>query len=745
MLELRGWLRRVGGGGEGAAAHSEALAELSLTPDDSQLRAPRFFLCDRAAELREREEALRLAAQAGAGAAEPDQQEDQAGPLHAEPAAADGAKDRKSSGSWLAAAAAAVISQSFAQAPASPKEEEECNPQPAAQPLSEDQAAIRLQAVMRGMLVRRRLAAEREEEEAFLGMRPPLGAAADARAATLAADALNAQRRRQLRIRYGTEQAAARAPVREALLLREGPALREAIQTKLLSWVTLNRVAESGEYPDLPSEAQGGIASILDAPEPQPEPAKGAKTAAKTAAKPAGKAAAALSPPPDSVPLASLQLALSAFASTWASMDEHDNAQQTHVVSLLEDVLRPSVVAQLRGEVEADVRQIIQDLRLANQAERAARPAMSAKGAKKPAPVAKAAAAPPRSAVTHATTKGRGGGKDLTADVPLETLCAELHAAGILRLDLSHALSLQQLLAPPPLLAAPVPVDAASGVAAKAPPAKKGAPVSAPPPPPHACLADCVDVLVEHLVMPLGIASPMGRGVLLVGAKGAGTTLLALAAAAAAGAAVLDLTPAVNDGCEAFAGKALGALLVHKAFKVARALAPAVILVDDAHTLFSLDKKATPEGAAEPFNRLRRDVMREAAALQPCDRVALLAATSDPAALLGKDAAGIGALFAAVAQLPSPDDGARRQLWRAFGADELQAATLSALSEGRSAGQIKACAAALPSTQRVLEALLLLGPPFAEEEEASAKAVADVRAAIEAAGRAAPLASTGKR
>ena len=59
-----------------------------------------------------------------------------------------------------------------------------------------------------------------------------------------------------------------------------------------------------------------------------------------------------------------------------------------------------------------------------------------------------------------------------------------------------------------------------------------------------------------------------------------------------------------------------------------------------AHTLFSLDKKATPEGAAEPFNRLRKDVMREAAALQPCHRVGLLAATSDPASLLGKDAAG---------------------------------------------------------------------------------------------------------
>jgi SpoVK/Ycf46/Vps4 family AAA+-type ATPase len=257
--------------------------------------------------------------------------------------------------------------------------------------------------------------------------------------------------------------------------------------------------------------------------------------------------------------------------------------------------------------------------------------------------------------------------------------------------------------------------------------------------------------------------------VLLCGGRGAGKSLAAEAAAAAAGAAIIDLTPSRTDTLPAFSGKAGATMLAHKAFKVAKALAPSIILIDAAETLLSSDKKIIG-GGTEPYNRLKKDIFKEAAALVPSDRVIVLALTSDPAAAAGKEVAVLGAAFDAVLHIPPPDDAARRALWPALARTKgivaaslldvpIDWASVALLSEGCTPGEmltaLRAASATATAARRgmrtedVLNAVAALGPragaPVAEKARTD---VVDALRAASAAARvpgAAPPAAAGAK
>ena len=622
---------------------------------------------------------------------------------------------------------------------------------------------MRIQSAARGLLARRRVAAERAEEDAFLGMTPAFGDDAAAVVALHAAAAGIAQSRRALTLQYAQQFAASKAPTYDRLLLAEGPALRESIRAKLLAWVNANRSPETGDYPVLPAE-DAEVSAILDAPPPEPPGAKGAKAKpAAAAAKPAAaskKGPVVFAPPKGTAAATALRAAAATYMGAWTSPPDGaaapgGEAGDAWRVDLLEGALRPLLVAHTRAQVAAEVRDVIATMRAANEAERAARPPTAPKGgakggakaapaaAKKPPPVAAAAAA----AAPESAAKVKGPAvKDLTADVSLELLASELLAEGILRLDTaSHSFS--DIVAPRPVLAAPMPADAVAPPAAKAAPAKKGAAQAAPAVLPVACVADVIDSLIEHAVLPLVLPSPptLPRGVLLAGAAGSECGSLAMSVATAAGAAVIDLTPTRTNGKLAYSGKAGGVMLAHKAFKVARALAPSVVLVTDAHLLFSTDKRtAAGVPCSEPLNRLRKDFMREAAALVPGDRVLVVLATTDPAACIGKDAQGLGAMLSLALHVPLPGYGDRFALLQKLGAADPVVGPLAQLTNGRTSGHIAQCwqaaAAGKPgaalTVQDVVPYLAALGPPDADADAACADALAEVTAAIASAQQA---------
>ena len=741
MLELRAWLRREGGGPAGAGALASALAELKLTPQDAALVVPKAFVAHRAAEMGDRASRLTQLAAAYTPAApvlevgDDDVLVDDEDDEVVEPAAG-----RHQDGDDTPADEAPATGDA----------------------LTVDLAAVRIQSAARGLLARRRVAAERAGEDAFLGMRPASGDDATALAALHAAAAGIEQTRRGLTLQYAQQYAASKAPTYDRLLLVEGPALRESIRAKLLGWVNSNRHAETGDYPDLPAE-DSEVSAILDAPPPEPPAAKGAK-AKQAAAKPAAaakKGPPVFAPPKDTAAAVALRAAAATYTGAWTAPPDGPAAPGGEVgdawrTDLLEGALRPLVVAHTRSQVAAEVREVIVTMRAANEAERAARPPTAPKGGakggkqpppKKAAPVA-AAPAGAAAAAPESAAKAKGPApKDLTVDVPLEQLAAELLAEGILRLDTARQ-SFSDIVAPRPLLAAPVPADAVAPPAAKAAPAKKGAAQAAPAVLPVACVADVIDSLLEHAVLPLVLPSSptLPRGVLLAGAAGSECGSLAVSVATAAGAAVIDLTPTRTDGKLAYSGKAGGVMLAHKAFKVARALAPAVVLVTDAHLLFSTDKRtAAGVPCTEPLNRLRKDFMREAAALVPGDRVLVVLATHDPAACLGKDAQALGAMLSLALHVPLPGYGDRLALLQRLGAADPVAGQLAQLTAGRTGGHIARCWAAAASgkpgggavsVQDVVPHLAALGPPDEDADAACADAVAEVAAAIAAAQQA---------
>jgi hypothetical protein len=731
VLELRAWLRREGGGPAGACALAASLAELKLTPQDTALVVPKAFVAHRAAEMADRAARLTHLAQLYTP---------QAPVLD------------------VCEADEVLVDDDEAEEPAAAAQQEsadeaaEAGDGPAPHALSDDLAAVRIQAAARGLLARRRVAAERAEEDAFLGMTPAFGDDAAAVVALHATAADIAQSRRALTLQYAQQFAASKAPTYDRLLLAEGPALRESIRAKLLAWVNAHRSPETGDYPDLPAE-DSEVSAILDAPPPEPPAAKGAK-ARSAAVKPAAaskKGPVVFAPPRDTAAATALRAAAATYASAWTSPPA-DGAGDAWRRDLLEGALRPLLLAHTRAQVAAEVREVIATMRAANEAERAARPPTAQKGgakgkpppaaAKKAAPVVAAAAAPESSAKVKVPAA-----KDLTADVPLEQLAVELVAEGILRLDTTEGDSFSSIVAPRPVLAAPVPADAVAPPAAKAAPAKKGASQAAPAAFPVACVADVIDSLIEHAVLPLVLPSPptLPRGVLLAGAAGSECGSLALSLATAAGAAVIDLTPTRTDGKLAYSGKAGGVMLAHKAFKVARALAPSVVLVNDAHLLFSTDKRtAAGLPCTEPLNRLRKDFMREAAALVPGDRVLVVLSTTDPAACLGKDPQGLGPMLSLALHVPLPGYGDRLALLQHLGAADPVAGQLAQLSSGRTGGHIVKCWQAAASgkpvatvaVQDVVPHLAALGPPDVDADAACADAVAEVTAAIASARQA---------
>ena len=86
--------------------------------------------------------------------------------------------------------------------------------------------------------------------------------------------------RRALAAQYRTALRDAAAPTAGALAAREAPLLKEKYREALVEWVVLNRDAETGAYPDLPTPERGGVKAILDPPEEADDVAAAAAAAA---------------------------------------------------------------------------------------------------------------------------------------------------------------------------------------------------------------------------------------------------------------------------------------------------------------------------------------------------------------------------------------------------------------------------------------------------------------------------------
>ena len=251
-------------------------------------------------------------------------------------------------------------------------------------------------------------------------------------------------------------------------------------------------------------------------------------------------------------------------------------------------------------------------------------------------------------------------------------------------------------------------------------PAQGGDPSRLPDP----SLSQIRNAVTEFCVLPLGsqpvwdhsplksivdgdkYVNKVGTPTLLSGSPGTGKKMLVHAICNETGANLFNLTPSNTEG--KYPGKKGPGLMVYTVLKVARALPPSVVWIDDAEMVFGPKQKKG--GGGDAPGRIMKDLVNlvshksdKKRLLDINDRVLVLGTSSNPKYVeKPKDLKkfvcgtnGMGAFFSKTLFLPLPDYPSRQMMWTRSlqkkgvdrpNPDEIQ--TLSAITKYYSSGSI---------------------------------------------------------
>ena len=353
----------------------------------------------------------------------------------------------------------------------------------------------------------------------------------------------------------------------------------------------------------------------------------------------------------------------------WQDRDERDNFFQKHDAQFVKEELRPVVFEEVRKEVDEEMRLLLENLKEMVEAEKAARSGKKGKAKGKAKGKGK-----------KDKKKGKGK-KDPTADRSLEDLYADLVQNKIVQPCLK--VGMQDYVGGYHYISKCMEASLAKKSQ------KQGLSMSQ--------VRQCI---TEYCILPLGSnavqeKAPFSKAVLLYGVPNTGKTLLTHAIAQAAGASFFDLSPRNTN--QVYPGKAVS-LMVQMVFKVAKLMAPSVIYIDEVEKVFVADKKKQKEfntNGGDPFNRIKKDLLKEMKQLQPGDGVLVVGNSSQPFLCTKKDEKAFVGFWDKHILLPIPDYDARRLLWqtlmRKHGAElpkDFDLPTLSQISQGYCAGTI---------------------------------------------------------
>ncbi|DBA81732.1 hypothetical protein WJX77_003084 [Trebouxia sp. C0004] len=663
MLEVKHWLVKLNRGLDFPSL-DDVLVDMKLTPDVLELPCPAYFREERAKELEDRNKFLAALADkyTVSGLAEPGPLPELA-PLPEEEAII-----------LIQANERGRQARERAQTMRTFKRQRQLEDKRARSGvvLTQEKAAIKIQAGVRGLLTRRHVHRTAQEELQFIGMKPKVAVAGELDPQAL--QQLTVLRRKDIQKQRLGEYEEAVVTLKSKVRDAEGQAMRETVQDKINAWFLENRDPETGEYPDFPDDTDAGSKVILNPPLPPQTPAPaaaGKKGAKKAPEKPKGKGEAVQEKKEETVSsvfVSDLEAAVKVFVEKWQDHPEGANAlAQKHEAELVRQELRPLVFEEVRLQVDEEMRVLLQNLKDMVEAERAAKSGKKGKAKK---------GKKGKKAKKGKEAKGKGKKKkDPTADRSLESLYAELVSNGIIRP--CPARPLQDYLGTVNLLGS---VLQAQGLI------------------PDPSCAQMRQVLTQYCIYPLAshychLKAPLIRSVLLYGAPNTGKTSLCQAVADAAGANFFDLSPRNTDA--KYPGKAV-ALMIHMVFKVAKVMAPSVIYIDEIEKVFVSDKKRSKEfGGTEAFNRIKKEMVKEMKGLGLEEQVLLIGCSAAPQMCVKKDEKAFTGFFDKHIYLPLPDYASRLAIWpgviQRHGGEidaKFDISTLAHISDGYSSGTI---------------------------------------------------------
>ncbi|KAM9385811.1 dynein regulatory complex protein 11 [Pholidichthys leucotaenia] len=572
-------------------------------------------------------------------------------------------------------------------------------------------AAVCIQKVWRGYMQRKRTKIAREEEKIFLGMilDPKYHMPCPAEITAQTSEASTRVKREEHEEAYQKSTTAVTNQLRET----EGHDMSKTMKEQIRQWFIECRNA-TGVFPDYPDVEDGGSALIFTEKTPQQmveeisakeEEDSNNKTKGNEETKVKGKMnkgnneekeeEAGLKMLPSAF-LTDLEVGNKIFADIWQNRNESGNFNQRHEVELIKEEKRKVIEAEIRVQVDEQMRQELADWKLSVDKDKGGKTKANAKKRK-----------------GSKSGKKKKKEKDLTAHRTLESLCQELVEQGLLKQ--ANDVRLQDFLGDYSYLGTTLRQNDIE---------------------PMPSLSDVRQVISLFAILPLGSQmvhekAPLIKSILLAGPAGVGKKMLVHAICQETGASLFDLSPLNIAG--KYPGKSGLTMMLHMVFKVARLLQPSVIWIEDAEKMFY--KKVPKEEKELDTKRLKKDLPKSLKLIKGEDRVLIIGTTNDP---LSAEIKSLCKMYSKIILIPRPDYGSRYILWQQLikksGGEITQALDLSSLakiSDGYTPGHIVQVIQSVVTKRRVLQQakrpitaaefiapLAKTNPVFQDEEEA---------------------------
>ncbi|KAK9309172.1 hypothetical protein QLX08_001123 [Tetragonisca angustula] len=569
---------------------------------------------------------------------------------------------------------------------------------------NEKAAVIKIQKVWRGYVTRCKIRKRRLEEMLLIGMLQP------SQEITESARQVEKVReeRYEKQVKYQELYENLVIEARERIRKEKSAIIEENIRSEVRNWVN-TYFQQTGKIPDLPSAESGGSRIIFSRQGTESTISKSTAVSSKESKKSKRSKSKKDSDAEQSeeeteqgfksVPsnfLSELVHGNQEYQEVWKNKDEAMNAAQLPYLDMIENEITKEVENEVRITVDQALRDDIEALQLALDRDKGLKGKRTKKAQKKIR----------RSGKKNKKRKE----KDLTPDRTIESLFEELLIQGIIKLHREIPLTSFQ--------------GEKSFINYNLREKKKD---------PLPALGDIRQLIIEYCILPLGNntlreLTPLIRSVLITGPRCSGKKMLVNAICTELGATLFDITPANIAG--KYPGKSGLIMLIHLISKLSRLLQPSVIFMEGAEKPFV--KKVSKTDKTDP-KRLKKDLPKLVKSITSEDRVILIGTSNSP---WDGDQKLLYQTYDKVIYIPRPDYGSMSLIWKDLlykhpGINrQFDTSVMAKICDGFTVGTVLASINEVMTTKRIVQlrthplthgelinALSSKDPIFCEEED----------------------------